>query len=63
MTAPRHADTYFARALELEECARRIEDHGPSLNLAPRWRGAGFLRREAAWWRAYAQDLVETAIK
>jgi hypothetical protein len=61
--AARHAESYFARALELEDCARRIEAAPPSLNLAPRWRDAAFLRREADWWRAYARELVESAAK
>ncbi|MFZ1109880.1 MAG: hypothetical protein WAN43_16215 [Rhodomicrobium sp.] len=63
MADPRRADAYFARALELEACARLLEAGPPLLKISPRWRDAAFLRREAEWWRAYARDLVETAPK
>lgn len=70
MGDPRDADKYFARALELEACARRVDpstraqdEEAPSPKLAPRWRDSAFLRREAEWWRAYAHDLIELASK
>jgi hypothetical protein len=61
MSAAAHASKCVARAQELEDCARRIEEEGAPPNLSPRWRNASFLRREAAWWRLYALDLVGSA--
>ena len=61
MTNQRLAETYLARARELETCAQRVEENPPSSRISPRWRDTTFLRREAAWWRAYAQALAEAA--
>jgi hypothetical protein len=61
MTKQRLAETYLARARELEDFARRVEQNSPSIRLSPRWRDTTFLRREAASWRAYAQALAEPA--
>ena len=51
------AETYLARARELEDYVQRAERNPPSIRLSPRWRDTAFLRREAAWWRAYALAL------
>jgi hypothetical protein len=59
MTKQRLAETYLARARELEDFARRVEQTSPSIRLSPRWRDTAFLRREAASWRAYAQALAQ----
>jgi len=59
MTNLRLAETYLARARELEDHARRMEQTSPSIHLSPRWRDTRFLRREAASWRAYAQALTQ----
>jgi hypothetical protein len=61
MTNQRLAETYLARARELEDHAQRIEENPPSIRMSPRWRDTAFLRREAAWWRAHAQALAEAA--
>jgi len=61
MTYQRSADTYLARARELEDYVQRAERNPPSIRLSPRWRDTAFLRREAAWWRAYAQALPKQA--
>jgi hypothetical protein len=61
MTNHRLAETYLARARELEDCAQRVAANPPSIRVSPRWRDIAFLRREAAWWRAHAQALVEAA--
>ena len=53
------AQTYLARACELEACAQRVEKNPPSFRVSPRWRDTAFLRNEAAWWRAYAQALAK----
>jgi hypothetical protein len=60
MTNQRMVETYLARARELEDFARRVEETSPSIRLSPRWRDTNFLRREAASWRAYAQTLTAT---
>jgi hypothetical protein len=57
MTYQCSADTYLARARELEDYVQRMEQNPPSIRLSPRWRDTAFLRREAARWRAYAQAL------
>jgi hypothetical protein len=62
MTNQRLAETYLARARELEDYARRVEENPPSIRMSPRWRDTAFLRREAAWWRAQAQALAEAAL-
>jgi hypothetical protein len=54
-------ETYLARARELEEHAQRMEKNPPSIRMSPRWRDTVFLRREASWWRAMAQSLLEAA--
>jgi hypothetical protein len=59
MTYQRSADTYLARARELEDYVQRVEQNPPSIRLSPRWRDTAFLRREATWWRAYAQALAK----
>jgi hypothetical protein len=59
MTSQRLAETYLARARELEDHAQRVERNPPSIRMSPRWRDTTFLRREAAWWRAHAQALAE----
>jgi hypothetical protein len=59
MTYQRSADTYLARARELEDYVQRVEQNPPSIRLSPRWRDTAFLRREAARWRAYAQVLTK----
>ena len=61
MTNQRLAETYLARARELEDHAQRVEKDPPSINMSPRWRDTAFLRREAAWWRAHALALAEAA--
>lgn len=61
MTNQRLAETYLARARELEDCAKRVEQNPPSIRTSPRWRDIAFLRREAAWWRAHAQAVAGTA--
>ena len=61
MTNQRFAETYLARARELEDYAQRVEKNPPSIRMSPRWRDMAFLRREAAWWRAHARALAETA--
>jgi hypothetical protein len=61
MTYQRSADTYLARARELEDYVQRVEQNPPSIRLSPRWRDMAFLRREAARWRAYAQALPKQA--
>ena len=61
MTNQRLAETYLARAQELEDHAQRVEENPPSIRMSPRWRDTAFLRREAAWWRAHAQALAEAA--
>ena len=61
MTNQRLAETYRARAQELEDHVQRVEQNPPSIHMSPRWRDAAFLRREAAWWRAHAQALAGTA--
>ncbi len=61
MTNQRLAETYLARARELEDYAQRVEKNPPSIHVSPRWRDTVFLRREAAWWRAHAQALAEAA--
>ena len=53
------AETYLARARELEAYARREVQNPPSIRLSPRWRDTAFLRSEAAWWRAHAQALAK----
>jgi hypothetical protein len=58
MTNQRLAETYLARARELEDFAQRVEQTSPSIRLSPRWRDTKFLRREAASWRAHAQALA-----
>ncbi len=58
MTNQRLVVTYLARARELEDHVRRVEQTSPSVRLSPRWRDTTFLRREAASWRAYAQALA-----
>ena len=59
MTNQRSIEGYLARARELEDHAQRLEQDPPSIRLSPRWRDAEFLRREAAWWRGYAQYLAK----
>ena len=59
MTNQRLAETYLARARELEECAQRVEQNPVPMRTSPRWRDIAFLRREAAWWRAHALSLAE----
>ena len=59
MTNQRLAETYLARARELEDFVQRVEQTSPSIRLSPRWRDTKFLRREAASWRAYAQALTQ----
>jgi hypothetical protein len=54
-------ETYLARARELEDHALRVEQNPPSIRSSPRWRDTAFLRREAAWWRAIARNLIEAA--
>jgi len=61
MTNQRLAETYLARARELEDSADRLERIAPSASGTQRRRDTTFLRREAAWWRAYAQALAEAA--
>jgi hypothetical protein len=61
MTNQRLAETYLARAQELEDYAQRVEQNPPSIHTSPRWRDTAFLRREAAWWRAHAQAVAEAA--
>jgi hypothetical protein len=61
MTNQRLAETYLARARELEECAQRVEQNPAPIRTSPRWRDTAFLRREAAWWRAHAQTVAATA--
>jgi hypothetical protein len=61
MSNQRLAETYLARARELEDHAQRVEQNPPSVHMSPRWRDTAFLRREAMWWRAYAQDLAKAA--
>jgi hypothetical protein len=61
MTNQRLADTYLARARELEDYAQRVEKNPPPVHTSPRWRDTAFLRREASWWRAYAQAVAEAA--
>ena len=53
------AETYLARARELEAYAHRVEENPPAIRLSPRWRDTAFLRREATCWRAYAQALAK----
>jgi len=53
------AESYLARAQELENCAQRVEQNPPSFRMSPRWCDTAFLRREAVWWRAYAQALAK----
>jgi len=55
MTPASRVDAYFARAAELEARAQKLEARAPS--------SAALLRNEAAWWRAYARELAETANK
>ena len=54
------ADAYFERARELEDHAQRVEQV-PATNLASERGDATVLRREAAWWRAFAMALAEAA--
>jgi len=54
-------ERYRERARDLEISAQRAERTAPPGALSPRPCEATFLRREAAWWRAYAQTLAETA--
>jgi len=54
-------ETYLARAQELEDSAQRVEKFSPSMQASQRRRGAATLRDEAAWWRAYAQDISRVA--
>jgi len=61
MTNQRLAEAYLARARELEDSAERLERTAPAAAGPQRRRDTTFLRREAAWWRAYAQTLVEAA--
>ena len=61
MSNQRLAETYFARAQELEDHAQRVEVNPTSIRMSPRWRDTAFLRREAMWWRAYAQALAQAA--
>jgi hypothetical protein len=61
MTNQRLAESYLARARELEDHAQRAEQNPPPIHTSPRWRDTTFLRREAEWWRAYALALVEAA--
>lgn len=61
MSSQRLAETYLARARELEDYAKRVEQNPPAHHTSPRWRDTAFLRREAAWWRAHAQAVVEAA--
>ena len=61
MANQRLAETYLARARELEDYALRADQNPPSNRLSARWRDTAFLRREAAWWRAYAQAHAESA--
>jgi hypothetical protein len=61
MTNQHLAETYRARAQELEDHAQRVERNPPSIRMSPRWRDAAFLRSEAAWWRAHAQALARAA--
>ena len=49
MTNRHLAETYLARARELEDHAKRVEENPPSIRMSPRWRDTAFLRREAAW--------------
>jgi hypothetical protein len=57
----RLVETYLARAQELEDSAQRVEKFSPSMQASQRRRGAATLRDEAAWWRAYAQDISRVA--
>ena len=61
MTNQHLVETYLARARELEDHAKRVEENPPSIRMSPRWLDTTFLRREAAWWRAHAQALAEAA--
>jgi len=61
MTNQRLAESYLARARELEDYAQRAEQNPPQVHTPPRWRDTAFVRREAAWWRAYALSLGEAA--
>ncbi len=61
MSNQRLIETYLARARELEDHALRVEQNPPSIRSSPRWRDTAFLRREAAWWRAIARNLIEAA--
>jgi hypothetical protein len=61
MSNQRLTEAYLARAQDLEDHAQRLDQSPPSIQLSPRRRDAGFLRREAMWWRAYAQDLAKAA--
>lgn len=61
MTNQKTADAYFERARELEDHAQRVEQV-PNSDQARSDRGdATVLRREAAWWRAFAMSLAEAA--
>ena len=59
MTNQYLADTYLARARELEDHVQRVEQNSSSIRMSPRWRETAFLRREAGWWRACAQALAK----
>jgi hypothetical protein len=61
MTHHHLAETYLARAQELEDFAERLERISSSASESERQRESTFLRREAAWWRAYARTLAESA--
>jgi len=69
MRTQRLVEVYIARACELEDRAERLEQN-PNLLAqisagagarSPHRRSADFLRREAGWWRAYAEGLATTA--
>ncbi len=61
-------EIYLERAQALEDHAERLENDPerleripPSICLSPRWRNATFMRREAQWWRSYAEALAIAA--
>ena len=69
MRSQRLVEVYIARARELECRAERFEQNPNFLaqispgagSQSPNRRSADFLRREAGWWRAYAEGLATAA--
>jgi len=59
MTNQRLIDDYLTRAAGLEDCVRRLQKNPSALGASPR--AVEMLRREAAWWRGYAQQLARAA--